>query len=168
MFHQVNIRKEDQYAQRFLWRDGDSKREPEHYAMRVMTLLIYITFSEQYPRAVNCIIDQHYVDDLLDSADTEEDAIRLAMEVRSIHQKAGFEIRNWLSNSLNVLAELESTSLQSKNLDIKPELITEKVLGMWWSTKEDVFTYSVTLKKINEDIWTGKRCPTKREKYYEL
>lgn len=177
MYHQVNVCEADQHAQRFLWRDGDSQREPDHYVMKVMTFgatcspsaaqfvknTNALKFAEKYPRAVTCIIQQHYVDDLLDSVDTEAEAIQLAKDVRMIHQKAGFEIRNWHSNSANVLTELHTTSLPSKNLDIKPELTTEKVLGMWWSTQSDTFSYSVSYKKINDDILNGKRRPTKRE-----
>lgn len=177
MYHQVAIRGADQHAQRFLWRDGETHRQPDHYVMKVMTFgatcspsaaqfvknTHALKFSDEFPRAVNCIIDQHYVDDLLDSTDTEEEAIRLAKEVFMIHKKAGFEIRNWLSNSENVLKELQSTSLQAKNLEMKPEMTTEKVLGMWWSTQRDTFTYSVSYKKINKDLLDGSRCPTKRE-----
>lgn len=63
-----------------------------HYVKNLNAL----RFAEQYPRAVNAITNHHYVDDLLDSADAVEEAIRIAKEVRYIHQKGGFEIRHWI------------------------------------------------------------------------
>lgn len=39
--------------------------------------------------------DNHYVDDCLASADTEEAAIKLINDVICVHAKGGFEIRNW-------------------------------------------------------------------------
>lgn len=71
MFHQVRIRKEDQNAQRFLWRGMDKNRAPGVYVIIVMTFgatcspcrAQYVRnrnameFSNEFPRAVNGIID---------------------------------------------------------------------------------------------------------------
>lgn len=37
MFHQVLMHPEDRRAQRFLWRNGDDRRDPDTYEMQVMT-----------------------------------------------------------------------------------------------------------------------------------
>lgn len=66
-------------------------------------------FNNQHPRAVKSIIERHYMDDMLDSMDTEEDVIKLAMDVRNIHSNANFHIRNWLSNSTKVTQSLGET-----------------------------------------------------------
>lgn len=176
MFHQNAIRKSDQDSQRFLWRSKQG--DIETYVMQVMTFgatcspssahfiknLNAERFSVQYPRAVDAIKNHHYVDDLLDSVDTESEAIQLAKEVRFIHEQGGFEIRNWTSNSKNVLNTMAEGSTSSmKNLDNQSEKTTEKVLGMWWCTRSDAFTYQVKLNHLNKDVLIGKRRPTKRE-----
>lgn len=178
MFHQVRIRPADQHSQRFLWRDGNHGNEPEAYVMQVMTFGASCSpssaqfvknsnamrFADRFPRAADAILNHHYVDDLLDSADTVEEAVKLAKDITYVHQKGGFDIRNWISNSTEVLEALQPSTLRSnKNLSISSELTTEKVLGMWWDTEIDCFTYSITCAKVNKDVLAGRRRPTKRE-----
>lgn len=178
MFHQVRIKEQDQHSQRFLWRDGNTKKAPDTYVMQVMTFgatcspssAQYVKntnahrYANEYPRAVESIIKHHYVDDLLDSVDSVKEAIDLVKDVTRIHQEGGFEIRNWLSNSSDVLATLTiPITTENKNLNISPELNTEKVLGMYWCTSTDTFTYSMKFSRLSNDILSGSRHPTKRE-----
>ncbi|XP_062540788.1 uncharacterized protein LOC134208860 [Armigeres subalbatus] len=174
MFHQVMVNKDDQQCQRFLWRDGE-QRSPDVYAMKVMTFGATCSPScaqyvknhnarrcqERYPRAAEAIINEHYVDDMLSSEETEEDAAKLAKDVRFVHAEAGFEIRNWLSNSKRVLQELEAKPGE-KRLNLSSEMGTEKVLGMWWCTASDTFTYKVS-PRISADLLQGHIVPTKRQ-----
>lgn len=55
-------------------------------------------FESELPRASKSIREHYYVDDMLDSVDTIEEAVLLAKQVREIHGKANFHIRNWMSN----------------------------------------------------------------------
>ena len=175
MFHQVRIRKEDQNFQRFLWRNGDLTRDPDTYVMEVMTFGAAcspcsaqfaknknaLEFENQYPRAVKSILNHHYVDDLLDSTDSVKDAIRLAKDVANVHKKGGFLIRNFRSNSSEVLLNIqdleESVPAESQRI----QSLTEKVLGMWWVTETDEFTYSFKFNRLNKDILSGETRPTK-------
>ncbi|XP_065073869.1 uncharacterized protein LOC135697938 [Ochlerotatus camptorhynchus] len=175
MFHQVLIRDEDQQSLRFFWRDEDG--QIAIYVMCVMTFgaccspssaqyvmnLNAARFDQEYPAAVEVIKKQHYVDDMLVSVDTEEEAIKLAQDVKFVHSEGGFEIRNWTSNSLRVLEALRGSNAEEKNLDLSPEMATEKVLGMWWCTSADVFTFKVGWDRYDRDLWEGRRQPTKRE-----
>nr|XP_043066509.1 uncharacterized protein LOC122321147 [Drosophila bipectinata] len=115
IFHQVTIHTKDQRYQRFVFIDPYTQRR-ENYAMQVMpfgascspSCAQYVknrnaeSFKKEYPRAVKCILENHYVDDMLDSVDTEEEAISLARQVHYIHLQGGFLIRNWVSNSREV------------------------------------------------------------------
>ena len=48
--------------------------------------------------------------DLIDSEDTEDAAMELALQVAEIHAAAGSYIRNWASNSTKVLSQLSQSS----------------------------------------------------------
>ncbi|XP_055542827.1 uncharacterized protein LOC129728415 [Wyeomyia smithii] len=175
MFHQVLVNRTDQQCQRFLWRDGDQSRSPDVYAMKVMTFGATcspscaqfvknhnaLRYQSRFPRAAEAILKEHYVDDMLSSEESEEAAVKLAKDVRFIHSQAGFEIRNWLSNSKRVLQELEAEPGE-KSLNLSSELGTEKVLGMWWCTASDTFTFKVS-PRISADLLQGRVIPTKRQ-----
>ncbi|XP_055614008.1 uncharacterized protein LOC129760382 [Uranotaenia lowii] len=141
MFHQVRINSRDQHCQRFLWNKGSPGEAPTTYVMDVMTFgascspssaqyvknLNSKRFNEQYPKAADEIENGTYVDDMLCSVETEEEAIDLAKNVRMIHASGGFEIRGWLSNSRNVMEAMGECTPVSKDLDVGSQLATEKM-----------------------------------------
>ncbi|XP_055632470.1 uncharacterized protein LOC129772961 [Toxorhynchites rutilus septentrionalis] len=175
MYLQMLMSKRDQHCLRVLWCD-DSTGEPSTYVTQVMPFgtccspswAQYIKnfnaskFEIQYPAAAHAIIRQHYVDDMLVSVESDDIAIRLAKDVKFIHAQAGFDMRNWVSNSQEVIEAMMEQTTDEKNLNIGSELGTEKVLGMWWCTATDNFTYKLSAKH-NRDLLAGARKPTKRE-----
>lgn len=176
MFHQVKMREEDQHCLRFFWTDDDQATEPSVFVSQVMTFgaccspstAQYVKnsnaqrFEQEHPQAVVAIVKRHYVDDMLVSVETEKEAIQLVQDVKGIHASAGFEMRNWISNSGSVLAAINEESPTEKNLDIGEEGATEKILGMWWDTSKDCFTYKISTR-YDEELISGNRRPTKRE-----
>lgn len=178
MFHQIYVRQEDRDVQRFLWRDCNPTAEPDVYVMDVMIFgascapsisqfiknLNAERFEKEYPLAVKSIKRNHYVDDLLTSCDTSQEAIKLISQIKNIHQKGGFYIRNWISNSKEVLNGLSDSlgSNNSKCLNPKDTNLIEKVLGVFWDHEEDVITFKISQWLLDSDIF-HKRCPTKRE-----
>ncbi|XP_052873633.1 uncharacterized protein LOC128278951 [Anopheles cruzii] len=185
MFFQVKMKAEDQRSQLFYWcgNENDTKAASDVYALTVMTFGAACSpsaaqfvkninaerFVEKYPKAVDCIKTLHYVDDMLASVDTEDEAIKLCEEVRYIHAQGGFEITNWLSNSERVLCSLQQQEKQpplpketSQVHNLCPTPSTAKVLGMWWDMKADVFTYRRSIKH-EEELLSCRRPPTKRD-----
>ncbi|XP_058456562.1 uncharacterized protein LOC131433959 [Malaya genurostris] len=177
MFHQVAMSKEDQHSQRFFLRDEVEPEEPSTFVMQVMTFGASCSpataqfvknmnaerFYNQYPAAARAIIRCTYVDDMLSSSETEQEAIELARSVWFVHKSGGFEIRNWMSNSPAVLNALCGDQATEKSLELSSALATEKVLGMWWCTKSDCFTYKLNWTRFGKDLLGGKCFPTKRE-----
>ncbi|XP_055632506.1 uncharacterized protein LOC129772981 [Toxorhynchites rutilus septentrionalis] len=176
MYLQVLVMEGDQQCLRFLWKDLDEDEEVSVYILLVMpfgvccspSIAQYVKntnakrFEQDYPNAVHAIINKHYVDDMLVSVETEEEAIILAKNVKRIHKAGGFEMRNWLSNSPKVVTALHETDTTEKNLSIGNEVTTEKVLGMWWDTAKDCFTYKLS-SRFDTSLLSGSKRPTKRE-----
>ncbi|XP_038117193.1 uncharacterized protein LOC119769289 [Culex quinquefasciatus] len=176
MYHQIRIREEDKQAQRFLFRENPADA-PQVYVMDVATFgsacspssaqfvknLNADQYAEEFPEAAAAIKERHYVDDYYDSVDTVEEAIRRANEVKFIHSKGGFNIRNWVSNSKKVLDEMGERSVKtSVHFNQEKSAFYERVLGIVWEPDQDVFCFAVASKPEFRDVLTGERRPTKR------
>ncbi|XP_065094960.1 uncharacterized protein LOC135716025 [Ochlerotatus camptorhynchus] len=85
-------------------------------------------FDRDHPEAVIAIVKRHYVDHMLVSMESAEEAIQLVQDVKRIHASAGFEMRNWISKSRSVLAAVSEETTKEESLGIGEESITEKVL----------------------------------------
>jgi len=112
------------------------------------------------------IFDSHaLVDDCLDSCDSVQKASVKQMEVKEICEKRGFNLYNWISSSKEVMAVIPESlrAASHRNLDMEVESNVERVLGLFWIPEKDKFTFSLNFVKLNEEILTGKRLPTKRE-----
>lgn len=176
MFHQINVIERDMHAQRFLWWDkNDAISKPSVYVMRALTFGIscapciahYVRnfnaekFKEIYSRAVEAIQNNHYVDDFIDSVDSNQQAIELATHVKFIHAAAGFHIRNCSSNSREVIIHLKEGLGQNQSPKDLAE--TEKVLGMYWDPNKDSFVYIFRFARLRRDVFVDDVVPTKRE-----
>ncbi|XP_062704573.1 uncharacterized protein LOC134286891 [Aedes albopictus] len=177
MFHQVRIRPEDRHSQRFVYR-ADPTAPLETYLMDVATFgstcspataqFVKNTnanrFTQEYPRAVEGIIHNHYVDDYLDSFATTEEAAQVASRVKEIHQHGGFEIRNWCSNQRVVLEQLGEVKKQTViDLTSGTDKQSERVLGIMWDTQDDEFRFSTSLPDDITHLRMLDTKPTKRQ-----
>ncbi|XP_076247767.1 uncharacterized protein LOC143187433 [Calliopsis andreniformis] len=178
MFLQIKIRTEDQRAQCFLWRGKDRRRPPETYIMTSMIFgaasspcsALYVRnrnaeeFRETYPHAAKAIIQKHYVDDYLDSVNTDEEAIKLIHDFTEAHRRGGFQIRNWSSNSQKVLSRLPQATLMKGAVPLNSTTGMEtRILDLQWAPTDDTLGFELNMKKGLEMIVTGAQRPTKRE-----
>ncbi|XP_075167653.1 uncharacterized protein LOC142239764 [Haematobia irritans] len=170
MFHRINVNDVDMHAQRFLWiKDG----EVIAYVMKALTfgtscapcIANFVRnknaedFRDLYPRAVKAINFYHYMDDFIDSVQTEEEAIKLANQVKTIHAKGGFHMRNWASNSNIVRQKLAEGGAATEN----SFGAVEKILGMYWESNNDVFQYNCRFSRLKRNVFQRHTVPTKRE-----
>ncbi|XP_053686517.1 uncharacterized protein LOC128736059 [Sabethes cyaneus] len=120
-------------------------------------------FAGQFPQAAKAILENHYVDDYFDSTDTVEEAVRRAREVQFVHSKAGFELRNWVSNSSTFLREMgEIKEDQCVRFNQDKDTGHERVLGIVWHPGRDEFTFSARPREDHLPYLSGKLRPTKR------
>ncbi|XP_068149408.1 uncharacterized protein [Drosophila tropicalis] len=148
MFHQIRVKPAGTHAQRFLWFDSKSERQEPNY-----------------PQAAQAVKDYHYVDDFIYSGDDYVEVGNIATQVRDIHAAGGFHIRNWSSNSKEVLRILKIDSLLPEAGEITA---TEKVLGLYWVPNSDVFTFICKFARLKRNVLDSDKTPTKRELLQEL
>ncbi|XP_017471515.1 PREDICTED: uncharacterized protein LOC108362875 isoform X1 [Rhagoletis zephyria] len=175
MFHQVQVRREDQNAQRFLWR-SNTNEDIREYMMSVMTFGATCSpcsaqfvknrnaedFRDVFPNAANAILNNHYVDDFVHCSNSPEEAMQTTNEVRSIHQQGGFELKLFVSNVKEVSERLNGDKITTNDFSLDKDSF-QKVLGMYWDTAKDNLRFALLRGKVDKAIVRGERRPTKRE-----
>jgi hypothetical protein len=169
MFHQVGVREQDQSALRFLWRPPGDQGPIQTYQMRVQIFgaisspfvcahILQRTAEDnriEFSDVADKVASNFYVDNLLDSFDTEEEAINFAQRIRSLLKRGGFHLNQWLSSSRAVLATLpsEDRSQPMLNLDLD-KLPAERTLGVLWDSDSDSFKFKI---KIDSEANTKRK-----------
>ena len=92
-----------------------------------------------------------YVDDLLKSVKTFEDAKNLYEQLNLVLASGGFHLTKWICNNrevLDVIPQSEMTSqLRNVSLDIEVEALpTERALGLEWNVEGGCFQFNIPQK----------------------
>ncbi len=164
MFHQVRVSPDDADSLRFLWSDDIHSDDPPFS----MQMLVHIfgakdsltcsihalhqtardNISKFSPATIETVLKSFYVDDLLKSTLTEEEAIVLAKELIAILRCGGFRLTKWMSNSEVVLQSIPQSEIATNMLvDLDSETI-ERALGALWSVLDDTLTFRFDPKDI--------------------
>lgn len=101
---------------------------------------------DDYPTAAATIINNSYVDDIVDSVPSHADANRITKEIDQLLKPGGFEIKEWVVSKIDNEENKEHRHNAEKleeNLLIKSG--PQKVLGMCWDAATDSFQFSVRL-----------------------
>ena len=161
MYHSVKLSELDQHTHRFLWRDLDTEKYPDTYvvssvsfgdrpagtiAMLAMKKTLEVA-GQVSNRAAEMIRDNSYVDDIIDSFSTKEEAVAITDEVDAILAKGGFEIKKWIIISAENASETEEWNDTQKLLDYDPKTQSRcsKVIGIYWHGATDKFRYTTRL-----------------------
>jgi hypothetical protein len=88
-------------------------------------------YASPYPEASVANVKQHYVDDDLDSNPSVSEAFKVIKEVISIHAEGGFLIRDFVSNSKEVMDKFPPELLFNKvaPLDVGTKCEIQRFLG---------------------------------------
>ena len=114
---------------------------------------------DNYPLAVTIILLQMYMDDIMTSLETEDEAIKAREQLRELLGKVGFKIRRWCSNRPEVLRYVPvEDRVAHVNIE-ESELPYMKALGVQWNAETDIFTF-----KLNppQDVVYTKRGSLKK------
>nr|XP_029733938.1 uncharacterized protein LOC115269400 [Aedes albopictus] len=100
-------------------------------------------FEAVYPKAVEAIKFDFYVDDFLSGADDEEEASQLKEQVAEILSSAGFELRKWSSNNENLLPRNDEDGASPVPVKMLNDSETVKALGINWYPSDDEYGFKV-------------------------
>ena len=175
MYNTIKLSPLDQNTHRFLWRNFDQRKPHDHYQLFAISFgdkpssaisLVALQKTaelgkEKYPEAAEVILKITYVDDILNSVNSMEDAIRLADEVEALLTIGGFKLKNWtFSEDHNKSIDIRNAVFSRLN---RSEVKQEKVLGMLWDPLQDVFKFQVKVNfssKEREAIYCRKLIDT--------
>ncbi|KAK3713870.1 hypothetical protein QZH41_010920, partial [Actinostola sp. cb2023] len=165
MFFQVKVREEDQNFLRFLWwQDGDVEKKAEEYCMNVhlfgagsspacanyaLKRTADDNEDEYGVKVANTLRRNFYVDDVLESAQTEGEAIELATDVKKACANGGFNLTKFVGNTERIIESVpqEHRAANVRNLTLgQDKLPIERVLGVHWCIESDAFKYKIELK----------------------
>ncbi|XP_029965347.1 uncharacterized protein LOC115401351 [Salarias fasciatus] len=158
MFHQVRLLPEDRALLRFIWRDVNTGEPPAVYEWQVLpfgttcspccatfALQLHVIKHTEPNDEVRASVERcFYVDNCLQSVPTVTEARRLVDKLRSLLITAGFELRQWASNELEVVSHLpEQSRSASTELWLAHDKADapESTLGLSWLFHTDVLSY---------------------------
>ena len=92
---------------------------------------------EEFPKECNVILNSSYMDDIIDSTDTVENAQKITENITNILKSADFHVKQWvISPGHNNVADIELINFLDS---------AERVLGMSWMVHDDYFKDVVNL-----------------------
>ena len=166
MFHQCFVADTDRRFLRFLWwPEGDTTQKPRVYAMKVhlfggksspsvenycMRKIAEDNEDKFSELAIDTLRRSFYMDDMIRSVSTVEEAKLLIPEMQELLKAGGFDLGKYMSTEREVIESVaedkRAKSLQNINLQ-DSNLPQESALGLKWNVENDCFTYSVNLQE---------------------
>ena len=160
MFHQVKVPEQQRNYLRFLWwKDSDLDKDVVDHEMTAHVFggvsspscsnyALKKTASdnlEKYGEDVASILRRNfYVDDMLKSFSSTEEAIRITRKVKELCKEGGFNLTKFSSNSLDVLKTIQDKDrkdgVKDKDLAIT-FLANDKALGVRQNVGEDTVIF---------------------------
>ncbi|XP_073814303.1 uncharacterized protein [Musca autumnalis] len=97
-----------------------------------------------HPKASSIIRNDMYVDDVLSGEHSLSEAINSKNELKSALSSAGFSLRKWTANSMDILADLPNDHLLCEDFLNFDDSSTAKTLGIRWNARSDSFFFVTT------------------------
>ncbi|XP_063435728.1 uncharacterized protein LOC134716648 [Mytilus trossulus] len=173
-FLQIGLDKKDRDATRFFWLADPDDPRSNLTTYRFKSILFGATCS---PFILNATLLKHldenensitqtmkrdlYVDNILSSVETYDEAIAYFKDARNVMSKGGFNLRSWSSNCSDLTEIAKNENLAEKN-------ITVKILGMIWNTEKDTISFhKVNVTDIKEPNITKREILSQSSRIYD-
>ena len=158
MFHQVFVPPDDRKKLSFLWwSTNDFSKEPDIYEMNVhvfgatsspsvcefaLRKTAKDNSSKYSAAAVNAVLHDFYVDDMLKSFNSTADAISTSHEIKRLLSEGGFKLTKWISNREEVVQSFDEKDRApaTKRVALDASSPKEKTLGVMWDLEADTLS----------------------------
>ena len=100
------------------------------------------------PLATEAIEKSCYMDSLMSSVPTVEQATEMRRQLTELGDKASFHIRKWISNQPEVIADTPEEDRASETDLERNGFPTTKTLGVLWTSNDDTFLFVYLLTTI--------------------
>lgn len=176
MYRQVWVHDQQRKFQLILWRH-DPTSEIYTYQLNTVTYgtapaaflstrclkQLSIDYALTDPEISAIIARDFYIDDLCTGGNSVEEVKYIKSRISEIMQTAGFELRKFACNNLEVLS---SSNIENTDNFIElGEACQSKTLGLLWDPKLDIFKYSI--KPISGNFWSKRTILSVIAKIYD-
>jgi hypothetical protein len=156
MYRQILLSEKHRKFQNILWRENPTEElksfelntvgvvSSPFLAIRVLHQLVRDE-GKDYPLASAAILRDTYVDDIVTGASSLDEALELKGQLIELLSRGGFPLQKWASNSSQFLSQCPLVEREFTFDFDEPDHQYVKVLGFYWDTNHDVFSYRVTL-----------------------
>ena len=163
MYRQILINPDQRCFQQVLWREKQSDElvtyqlntvtygtaSAPYLAMRCLHYLADES-AHQFPKEAQIIKTDIYVDDLLTGAETVDELRTLCTNIYNIFKGAGFIIRKWNSNTLDVQGDVVRLDNIGTNIYADSG---HRALGIKYDPSGDIFSYSpIETIRVSQNI----------------
>lgn len=171
MFRQILIDPQDRKFQQIIWRNNDIE-EIQLYELNTVTYgtasapflatrvlkQIALDYETQFPRTCKIIQKSFYMDDLLLSLNSVEEALEVYKELTNIFDSVGFVLRKWSSNEQVILNKIVHDN-ENDNVENLIEIKNTKelkTLGISWISSSDTLNYSIKFEDTTHNYVTKR------------
>ena len=103
---------------------------------------------EEFKDVADLVTSSFYVDNYLDSVNSEEEAVNRCKALSTLLSRGGFCLTKWLSSNRSVLASVASDERMVPTLDLDlDDLPVKKTLGVHWDCENDEIIFKVRPSK---------------------
>ncbi|XP_053667343.1 uncharacterized protein LOC128716761 [Anopheles marshallii] len=106
---------------------------------------IALDHKEQYPLAVNAVMNDFYVDDLLTGTDDLTNAIAIRQQISEMLNSAGFTLKKWASNLTGALVNIPTEDVAVQLTHEWQDAKQVSTLGIVWEPTTDMLRFRVDL-----------------------
>jgi hypothetical protein len=170
MFLQIRLNPEDKQYHRFThggahyqWtRTLFGNKSSPNMSQKVLDVLC--SRESGFAEAKKTVTRSCYMDDCIDSRDTEEEVVALAKQLPVFLKKAGMKICKLYSNNPEALRAIDP-SLRAKGVELDDKDVVydeQKVLGLTYKADQDSLTYAIKYQTVEEEGSPGQNLDQER------